>query len=58
MMRGPMLVVGHGNALRALVMALEGLGPAEVELLELATGSMRVYDFAQDTTIASRRLIG
>ncbi|WP_246685068.1 2,3-bisphosphoglycerate-dependent phosphoglycerate mutase [Methylobacterium sp. WL69] len=57
-MRGPTLVVGHGNALRAMVMALEGLGPGEVECLELATGSIRIYEFAPDTTIASRRIIG
>ncbi|WP_181017488.1 histidine phosphatase family protein [Methylobacterium sp. V23] len=55
--RGPTLVVAHGNSLRALVMALEGLGPDEVESLELATGSMRVCEFAEDTSIAIRRLI-
>jgi hypothetical protein len=38
-------------------MALEGLGPDEVESLELATGSMRVCEFAEDTSIAIRRLI-
>ncbi len=57
-MRGPTLVVGHGNALRALVMALEGLGPSEIEALEIATGSIRVYGFGPDTTVASRRVIG
>ena len=57
-MRDPTVVVGHGNALRALVMVLEGLGPSEVEDLEIATGSIRVYGFAPDTTIVSRTLIG
>ena len=57
-MRAPTLVVGHGNTLRALVMALEGIGPDDVECLELATGSIRIYEFAPDTTIASRRTIG
>ncbi|TXM71116.1 2,3-bisphosphoglycerate-dependent phosphoglycerate mutase [Methylobacterium sp. WL120] len=57
-MRGPTLVVGHGNALRALVMAIEGLSAGDVESLELATGAIRIYGFAQDTTIISRRLIG
>lgn len=56
-MRGPTLVVAHGNSLRALVMALEGLGPNEIESLEIATGSIRVYVFEPDTTIASLRLI-
>ncbi|MEU8233282.1 2,3-bisphosphoglycerate-dependent phosphoglycerate mutase [Actinoplanes sp. NPDC048967] len=32
------LVVGHGNSLRAFVMYLEGLGPAEVERLDIPTG--------------------
>jgi 2,3-bisphosphoglycerate-dependent phosphoglycerate mutase len=31
------LVVGHGNSLRAFVMYLEGLGPAEVERLDIPT---------------------
>jgi 2,3-bisphosphoglycerate-dependent phosphoglycerate mutase len=31
------LVVGHGNSLRAFVMRLEGLGPAEVERLDIPT---------------------
>jgi len=31
------LMVGHGNTLRAFVMHLEGLGPAEVELLDIPT---------------------
>lgn len=56
-MRGPTLVVAHGNSLRALVMALEGMGPVEIESVEIATGSIRVYEFGPDTTIASRRII-
>jgi 2,3-bisphosphoglycerate-dependent phosphoglycerate mutase len=56
-MRGPTLVVAHGNSLRALVMVLEGLGPREIESVEIATGSIRVYEFGPDTTIASRRII-
>lgn len=56
-MRGPTLVVAHGNSLRALVMALEGIGPSEIEYLELATGSIRVYGFEPDTTIAFCKLI-
>ncbi|MEV4703028.1 2,3-bisphosphoglycerate-dependent phosphoglycerate mutase [Actinoplanes sp. NPDC049316] len=34
---GTPLVVGHGNSLRAFVMYLEGLGPAEVERLDIPT---------------------
>lgn len=57
-MRGPVLVVAHGNSLRALVMSLEGLSPTEVERLELATGSVRIYDLRADTTIAARWIDG
>jgi 2,3-bisphosphoglycerate-dependent phosphoglycerate mutase len=45
------LVVAHGNTLRALVMALEGLTPSEVEDLEIRTGELRKYEMAYDATI-------
>lgn len=57
-MCGDVLVVAHGNCLRALVMALEDLSPAEVEHLELATGSVRIYELAADTTITARWIDG
>ncbi len=49
-MHGPTLVVAHGNSLRALIMALEGLSPEEVEHLELPTGALRLYSLGADTT--------
>jgi 2,3-bisphosphoglycerate-dependent phosphoglycerate mutase len=42
------LVVAHGNSLRALVSALDGLTPPQVEALEIATGELRAYDVAID----------
>lgn len=39
------LVVAHGNSLRALVMDLESLTPEEVSELELATGTPLVYHY-------------
>ena len=57
-MGGDVLVVAHGNCLRALVMALEDLSPAEVEHLELATGSVRIYELAADTTIKAHWIDG
>jgi 2,3-bisphosphoglycerate-dependent phosphoglycerate mutase len=42
------LVVTHGNTLRALVSALEGLTPTAVEALEIATGELLMYDVAVD----------
>lgn len=43
---GSLLVVAHGNSLRALVMHLRGMNPAEVEQLEIPTCSpiRIVYD--------------
>ena len=56
-MTGTALVVAHGNSLRALVMALEGLSPAQVESLELPTGSIRLYALDSNTTITSREIL-
>ena len=39
------LVVAHGNSLRALVMSLEGLTPEEISELSIKTGAPRVYEF-------------
>ncbi|MFY0254188.1 hypothetical protein ACDQ55_09565 [Chitinophaga sp. 30R24] len=39
-----MLIVAHGNSLRALVMFLEQLSPEEILNKELATGIPLTYD--------------
>jgi 2,3-bisphosphoglycerate-dependent phosphoglycerate mutase len=50
---GTPLVVGHGNSLRAFVMFLEGLGPAEVARLDIPTAvPMRYRIDRQGTAIA------
>lgn len=41
------LVVAHGNSLRALCMVLDGLGPDEVEALNIPTGQPLLYRFAR-----------
>lgn len=56
-MRGTALVVAHGNSLRALIMALERLTPAQIEEVEPRTGSVRLYALAADTTVAARTLL-
>jgi 2,3-bisphosphoglycerate-dependent phosphoglycerate mutase len=48
------LVSAHGNSLRALVMVLDRLSPAEVVKLELATGVPLIYRLNADSTVASR----
>lgn len=55
---GGVLVAAHGNSLRALMMALEGMTPDEVVKLELATGVPVVYRLNADTTIASKDVLG
>ncbi|UXM95709.1 2,3-bisphosphoglycerate-dependent phosphoglycerate mutase [Bartonella sp. HY329] len=52
------LVAAHGNSLRALIMALEGLTPDEVVKLELATGVPIVYTLNADSTIATKKVLG
>jgi 2,3-bisphosphoglycerate-dependent phosphoglycerate mutase len=39
------LIVAHGNSLRALMMFLENISPEEIVNLNLATGVPRVYEF-------------
>jgi 2,3-bisphosphoglycerate-dependent phosphoglycerate mutase len=46
------LIVAHGNSLRALVMHLEALTKEEVLKLNLETGVPRVYELDQDLKIA------
>ena len=48
------LVAAHGNSLRALIMAMEGLTGEAIIARELATGVPIVYRLNADSTIASR----
>ena len=48
------LVAAHGNSLRALIMAMEGLSSEAILARELATGVPIVYRLNADSTIASR----
>lgn len=41
----PVLVVAHGNSLRALLMDLEHISPEDIEKIELATGIPRQYEY-------------
>lgn len=49
-----LLVVAHGNSLRALVKHLENLSAEEVERLEIPTGRPLVYEFAGGLRVARR----
>jgi len=52
------LVAAHGNSLRALIMALDGLSKDEVVKMELGTGVPIVYRLNADSTVASKEILG
>jgi len=51
------IISAHGNSLRALIMALEGLSPEEIVKRELATGLPIVYRLKADSRIESREIL-
>ncbi len=51
------LVAAHGNSLRALIMALDGLTGEEVVKVELGTGVPIVYRLNADSTVASKEIL-
>ena len=51
------LVVAHGNSLRALVMALEGLSPEQILQFELPTATPRVYRLDENLRVLSAEMI-
>lgn len=56
-MSGGALIVAHGNSLRAIVMALDGLTVTEVEQLEIGTSEIIVYNLDANAGIAGRRIL-
>jgi 2,3-bisphosphoglycerate-dependent phosphoglycerate mutase len=55
---GAVLVVAHGNSLRALRKHLDGVGDDEIVKLEIPTGIPFVYEFDDDLHVASKRYLG
>lgn len=51
------LIVAHGNSLRALVMALEGLSPEQILQFELPTATPRVYQLDENLGVLSAKMI-
>jgi 2,3-bisphosphoglycerate-dependent phosphoglycerate mutase len=51
------LVVAHGNSLRALVMHLDGLTREEVLALEIPTGIPLLYELAADASVRAKRYL-
>jgi 2,3-bisphosphoglycerate-dependent phosphoglycerate mutase len=51
------LVSAHGNSLRALIMAIEGMSPEQIVKLELPTGVPVVYRLQPDSRIESKEIL-
>jgi 2,3-bisphosphoglycerate-dependent phosphoglycerate mutase len=51
------LISAHGNSLRALIMALDGLTADQIVKLELDTGVPVVYRLNADSTVASKDVL-
>jgi 2,3-bisphosphoglycerate-dependent phosphoglycerate mutase len=51
------LIVAHGNSLRALIMALDGMTPDEIVKFELATGEIVVYRLNADSSVARKEML-
>ena len=54
---GTVLVAAHGNSLRAMVMALDGLTGEEIVGQEIATGVPIVYRLNGDTSVAEKTVL-
>lgn len=50
------LIVAHGNSLRALVKCLEDISDKDVENLEIATGEIYIYFFNDQGSIVSKEI--
>ena len=51
------IVVAHGNSLRALVMVLDRLTPETIPSMELETGVPLVYRLKADSTVESKKVL-
>ncbi len=52
------LVVAHGNSLRALLKHLEGVSDADIAEVNLPTGIPRLYELGDDLQVQSVRYLG
>jgi len=57
MQGGNTLIVAHGNSLRALVMALDGLNEEGIEKFSLSTGTAVVYELTESTAFCGREVL-
>jgi 2,3-bisphosphoglycerate-dependent phosphoglycerate mutase len=52
------LIVAHGNSLRALVKHLEGVSDEDIAELNIPTGVPRVYELDNELTVSNARYLG
>ncbi|MFZ4516305.1 MAG: phosphoglyceromutase [Acidimicrobiia bacterium] len=52
------MVAAHGNSLRALVKALEGISDADIAALNIPTGVPRVYELTDDFAVRHAQYLG
>ena len=52
------LVVAHGNSLRALVKYIENVSDEEIVGVNIPTGVPLVYEFDDDMNVLSKRYLG
>jgi 2,3-bisphosphoglycerate-dependent phosphoglycerate mutase len=55
---GGVLVVAHGNSIRAAVKFLKGISDDEIVDLEVPTGVPWLFRFADDLTVSEDRQLG
>lgn len=54
MLGGTTLIVSHGNTLRALAMAIDGLDATQIESFDLSTGATILYTLDATTAVVDR----
>jgi 2,3-bisphosphoglycerate-dependent phosphoglycerate mutase len=55
--RQRVIVAGHGNSLRALIMVLDQLTPETIPGMELETGVPHIYRLKPDSTVDTKEII-
>jgi 2,3-bisphosphoglycerate-dependent phosphoglycerate mutase len=51
------IIAAHGNSLRALIMHLEGLSPAEILKIEIPTGQPKMYELDDQLKVLNSRYL-
>lgn len=57
LMHSTTLIAAHGNSLRALIMALEGIDAKTIPTVELATGEIYIYTLDAHARILNKRIL-